>query len=173
MDEGEHCESEGAEPRGRTTIATAIPALRLVALSPDNAEAYYELVDRNRTHLTQYGDWPDLGDATPESVQASLSDLDDRNAQFGIWLEGRLIGRTDLNARTPGNFVLSYWLGGEFTGKGYATAAGKALIAYGKAELGVRTVYADVTKGNTKSEALLGRLGFRASEDRGTYEPVS
>jgi ribosomal-protein-serine acetyltransferase len=169
MDEGEHCETEGAEPRGRTTIATTIPALRLVALSPDDAQAYYELVDRNRTHLTQHGDWTDLGDATPESIQASLSDLDDRNAQFGIWLDGRLIGRTDLNARTPGNFVLSYWLGGEFTGKGYATAACQALIAYGKAELGARTVYAGVTKGNAKSEALLRRLGFRATEERGTY----
>jgi ribosomal-protein-serine acetyltransferase len=151
------------------TITTAIPALRLVALSPDHAEAYYELVDRNRTHLTQHGDWTDLGDATPESIQASLSNIIDRNAQFGIWLDGRLIGRTDLNERTPGNFVLSYWFGGEFTGKGYATAACKALIEYGKAELGARTVYAGVTKGNTKSEALLGRLGFDAVEDRGTY----
>jgi RimJ/RimL family protein N-acetyltransferase len=102
-------------------------------------------------------------------VRASLSNLDDHNAQFGIWLDGRLIGRTDLNARTPGNFVLSYWLGGEFTGKGYATAACKALIEYGKAELGARYVYAGVAKGNAKSEALLGRLRFDAVEDRGTY----
>jgi RimJ/RimL family protein N-acetyltransferase len=59
--------------------------------------------------------------------------------------------------------------GGEFTSKGYATAACEALIAYGKAQLGARTIYAGVTKGNAKSEALLGRLGFDAVEDRGTY----
>lgn len=160
----------GTKTRARwRTIDTDLPNVRLIALSPDDVDAYYELVDRNRTHLTQHGDWTDLGDATPESVRASLSNLDDHNAQFGIWLDGRLIGRTDLNARTPGNFVLSYWLGGEFTGKGYATAACKALIEYGKAELGARYVYGGVTKGNAKSEALLGRLGFDAVEDRGTY----
>jgi RimJ/RimL family protein N-acetyltransferase len=60
-------------------------------------------------------------------------------------------------------------LGGEFTGRGYATAACKALIAYGKAELGATTIYAGVTKGNVKSEALLVRLGFQAVADRGTY----
>jgi RimJ/RimL family protein N-acetyltransferase len=151
------------------TIETNLSNLRLIALSPDDADALYDLIDRNRAHLTQHGDWTDLGDATPESVQASLSDSDGRNAQFGIWLDRQLIGRADLNARTPGNFVLGYWLGREFTGKGYATAACKALIAYSKAELGARNVYAGVTKGNVKSEALLGRLGFHVVEDRDTY----
>jgi RimJ/RimL family protein N-acetyltransferase len=169
MDEGEHDETKGADREGRTTIATAISALRLVALTADDAEVYYQLVDCNRTHLTQHGDWTDLANATPESAQASLSDADDGNARFGIWLDGRLIGRADLNARTPGNVVLGYWLGREFTGKGYATAACHALIGYGKAELGVKNVYAGVTKGNAKSEALLARLGFHAVEDRGTY----
>src|SRR5215217_8151239 len=86
------------------------------------------------------------------------------------WEQARHCGQqADLNARTPGNFVLGYWLGGEFTGKGYATAACKALIACGKAELGATNVYAGVTKGYAKSEALLARLGFRAIADRGTY----
>jgi ribosomal-protein-serine acetyltransferase len=156
-------------PAPRTTIATDIPNLRLVALTPEDADAYYYLVDRNRGHLTQHGDWTELGEATPESVAASLHTPDDRPTQFGIWLDGQLIGRADLNPRTPGNFVLGYWLGGQFTGKGYATAACGALIAYGKAKLGATTIYAGVTKGNTKSEAVLRRLGFRAVADRGTY----
>ena len=146
-----------------------MPKLRLVSLTPEDAPAYYELVDRNRKHLTQHGDWTDHGEATPESVRKSLHNLEGRDARFGIWLDGQLIGRSDLNARTPGNFVLGYWLGGEFTGTGYATAACTALIAYGKAELGATTVYAGVTKGNAKSEAVLGRLGFQVVEDRGTY----
>jgi hypothetical protein len=35
--------------------------------------------------------------------------------------------------------------------------------------LGATDVYAGVTKGNAKSEALLGRLGFQVVEDRGSY----
>src|SRR5215208_4672754 len=123
-------------PSPRSTLATDIPDLRLVALSPHDAEAYYDLVDRNRSHLTQHGDWTELGEATPESVAASLNTLNNPATQFGIWFDRQLVGRVDLNPRTPGNFVLGYWLGGEYTGKGYATAACKALIAYGKAVLG-------------------------------------
>jgi ribosomal-protein-serine acetyltransferase len=143
--------------------------MRLVAISPDDADVYYALVDCNRRHLTQHGDWTDLGEATPESVRESLHTPDGPTTQFGIWLDGQLIGRADLNPRTPGNFVLGYWLGSQFTGKGYAKAACKALIAYGKAELGATTIYAGVTKGNTRSEAVLSRLGFQAVADRGTY----
>ncbi len=153
----------------RTTIATGIPNLRLIELTPEDGRAYYDLVDRNRGHLTQHGDYTDLGEATPESVTASLNNEHGRNAQFGIWLDGRLIGRADLCPRTPGHFVLGYWLGSEYTGQGYATVTCKALIAYGKATLGATGVLAGITKGNAKSEALLGRLGFQAIEDRGKY----
>ena len=153
----------------RTTIGTGIPGLRLIELTPADTDAYYHLVDHNRSHLTQHGDYQDLGEATPHSVAASLSDADDRNAKFGIWLNGTLIGRADLGPRSPGHFVLGYWPGGESTGRGYATAACRALIGYGKAALGATDIFAGVTKGNDKSEALLGRLGFRTMEDRGTY----
>lgn len=45
----------------------------------------------------------------------------------------------------------------------------QTLIGYGQAHLGATNIYAGVTKGNAKSGALLGRLGFRTVEDRGTY----
>jgi RimJ/RimL family protein N-acetyltransferase len=162
-------ETPGGEHQPPMTISTDIPNLQLVALTPDDAKDYYDLVDRNRRHLTQHGDWTDHGEATPESVRESLHTADGRDARFGIRLDGQLIGRADLNARTFGNFVLGYWLGSQYTGRGYATAACKALIAYGKAELSATTIYAGVTKGNAKSEAVLARLGFQTVEDRGTY----
>ena len=169
MDDEQGFPVENSMRSPRTTITTDITNLRLVALSPNDTDAYYDLVDRNRGHLTQHGDWTDLGEATWESLAASLHTPGDRPSQFGIWLDGQVIGRADLNPRTPGNFVLGYWLGGEYTGRGYATAACRALIAYGKAKLGATTIYAGVTKGNTRSEAVLSRLGFQAVADRGTY----
>ena len=151
-------------PSPRTTIATDISNLQLVALSQNDAAAYYDLVDRNRTHLTRHGDWQDLGEATPESVRADLAHVESLNTSFGVWLDAQLIGRVDLNPRTPGNFVLAYWLGGEFTGKGYATAACQALIAYGKAERGATTIWAGVTKGNTRSETRSPGSELRPSQ---------
>lgn len=153
----------------RLTLQTAMPNLRLVELLPDDAAAYYALVDRSRGHLTQHGDYLDLGEATPESVAADLTDPENRNARFGVWLGEQLIGRVDLNPRTAEDFVLGYWLGGEFTGKGYATTACAALIAYGQEHLGARTIWAGVTKGNAESEAVLHRLGFAEVSDQGSY----
>src|SRR4051812_6010418 len=167
--EAEPAETPVAESDERTTLNTTLPHLRLVELTPDDAQAYYDLVDRNRTHLIQRGDYLDLGKATPESLAAELSDPQSRNIRFGVWLDDHLIGRVDLNPHSPGNVVLGYWLGREYTGKGYATVACRALIDYGKIALGARTAWAGVTKGNTKSEAVLARLGFQAVSDQGTY----
>lgn len=153
----------------RLTLRTAMPDLRLVELLPEDAAAYYALVDRNRGHLTRHGDYLDLGEATPESVAADLTDPEHRNARFGVWLGEQLIGRVDLNPRTAEDFVLGYWLGGAFTGRGYATTACAALIAYGAEALGARTIWAGVTKGNVKSEAVLHRLGFAEVSDQGSY----
>jgi RimJ/RimL family protein N-acetyltransferase len=153
----------------RLTLPTAMPDLRLIELLPDAAAAYYALVDRNRCHLTQHGDYLDLGEATPESVTEDLLDPENRNVRFGIWLGELLIGRVDLNPRTTEDFVLGYWLGGEFTGNGYATTACAALITYGQEALGARTIWAGVTKGNVQSEAVLHRLGFQEVSDQGTY----
>ena len=153
----------------RLTLPTAMPDLRLIELLPENAAAYYALVDRNRSHLTQHGDYLDLGEATPESVTEDLLDPENRNVRFGVWLDEQLIGRVDLNPRTTEDFVLGYWLGGEFTGNGYATTACAALITYGQKTLGARTIWAGVTKGNVQSEAVLHRLGFQEVSDQGAY----
>lgn len=153
----------------RLTLQTAMPSLQLVELLPEDVGAYYALVDRNRAYLTQHGNYLDLGEATPETVAEDLGDPENCNARFGVWLRDQLIGRVDLNPRTAEDFVLGYWLGGEYTGNGYATAACAVLIAYDQQALGARTIWAGVTKGNVKSEAVLHRLGFAEVSDQGTY----
>lgn len=156
-------------PTAKTTIGTAIPGLRLIALTADDIDSYYTLVDRNRDHLSRHGDYINLTHATRASVRASLTEPSDANRRFGIWLDTTLIGRADVSPRLPGHFVLGYWLGAEYTGKGYATVACRALIAFAHAQLGATTIFAGVTKGNTASEAVLGRLGFSAIADKGTF----
>lgn len=133
---------------------------------PEDAPAYCTLVDRNRGHLTKHGDYLDFGEATLESVLEDLTDPENRNVRFGVWLDDQLIGRVDLNPRTAEDFVLGYWLGGEYTGKAYATAACAALITYGQEAWGARTIWAGVTKGNVKSEGCCGASASRRSRTR-------
>ena len=150
-------------------IETDLTGLRLIRLRRDHAAALYNLIDRNRGHLTQHGDYQDLGQATPDSVVESLTNPIDQNIKYGIWLNDDLIGRVDLSPRDAGTFVIGYWLGSDFTGHGYATLACRSLINDAIQQQLATTIYAGVTKGNVKSEALLSRLGFTMIEDRGTY----
>ncbi len=153
----------------KTIIATEILDVRLIELTPDDAGAYYDLISRNRDHLTQYGDYAPMKQATLESITRSLNDPPGAHRRFGIWLRDTLVGRVDVSPRLPGHFVIGYWLGSEYTGKGYATLACKALIQYARDHLGATDIFAGVTKGNAASEAVLGRLGFRPIADKGMY----
>ncbi len=84
----------------------------------------------------------------------------DSNTRFGIWLGHQLVGRVDLNPVDPPRYSIGYWLGADSTGRGYATFAGRAAIAYCRDELGGTEVFAGVRSGNYKSVAVLHRLGF-------------
>jgi RimJ/RimL family protein N-acetyltransferase len=50
----------------------------------------------------------------------------------------------------------------EHCGRGYATEAGAAVLAYGHAALGLAKVIAITRPGNDRSGAVLTRLGFRS-----------
>ncbi len=106
--------------------------------------------------------------ATLASVREELGAATD-NLVLGIWRDRELIGRVDLIPKDLGIFVIGYWLGRDFLGRGYMTEACRALIAYAQADLGATTVYAGVTKGNRASEAVLERLGFARVTDMGSY----
>jgi ribosomal-protein-serine acetyltransferase len=154
--------------RDSGSMATSFPLLRLAPLSTDDAEAYDALLDRNREHLTRHGDYRDALTATRESVRDELNAATD-NLALGIWLDRELTGRVDLVPKEPGIFVIGYWLGRDFLGRGYMTVACRALLAHARADLGASTVYAGVTKGNRASEAVLERLGFARVQDMGSY----
>ncbi len=49
----DRAEGGNRTPAPGRTIDTDLPNLRLIALSPGDADAYYDLIDRNRAHLTQ------------------------------------------------------------------------------------------------------------------------
>lgn len=149
-------------------IATEDPSLRLVPMSNDDVDAYFRLLVRNREHLTQHGDYRDVLTATRETVCAEFGAARDY-LMYGMWLEQELIGRVDLIPKGPGIFVIGYWLGHEFVGRGLMTMACRALIDHARSGLGAEMVYAGVTKGNRASERVLERVGFAWVQDMGSY----
>lgn len=155
--------------RSRLELSTDIPGLVLRRLSEHDAKVYYDLIDRNRDHLTAHGDYQEMREATLPSVVEELVEGSDDDIAFGVWLDDSLIGRVDLVPREAGNFVLGFWLDQEHTGHGYATAACAALIEFGRSVLGATDIWAGVTKGNEASESVLERLRFERVGDMGSY----
>lgn len=149
-------------------LETSIPGLVLVSLSEGHASALYELVQQNRGHLTAYGDYTELVTTPLEGLTMELSAASN-NLRFGISLRQQMVGRMDLIAVAPPRYGLGYWLAQSATGKGYATAALKALLEFASTELHASDVFAGVTRGNFRSAAVLERAGFVPAENFERY----
>jgi RimJ/RimL family protein N-acetyltransferase len=55
---------------------------------------------------------------------------------------------------------LTYAFGRAYWGRGYATEAGQAMLAYGFDEMGIARIINDVSSENQRSVNLMRRLGF-------------
>ncbi|RYG79534.1 MAG: N-acetyltransferase [Alphaproteobacteria bacterium] len=150
-------------------LRTSVSALALSPLNEGHARALYELVQENRSHLTAYGDYRDLEAISLQALEAQLAEGAGCNLQFGIFLHQELIGRVDLVPVAPPRYGLGYWLAQRWTGKGYATAALKALLEFAGTDLQATDIYAGVTHGNWRSAAVLERAGFLPAEVFETY----
>ena len=73
---------------------------------------------------------------------------------------GKLIGGISLFSM-PRRSELGYWLGRAHWGKGFATEAGRALLAYGFEALSLPLVHCRVACDNPASARVQHKLGFR------------
>jgi RimJ/RimL family protein N-acetyltransferase len=145
-------------------VQTAVPQLVLRELTLGDEDAYFALVDRNREHLTQRGDYTFEGAASRDDIRAYFATPRDDNVRLGLWFEGQLIGRVDLVPINPPNWVIGYWLDSGWTGRGFMTAACRAAIEHAR-ELGATEIYAGITNGNSSSVGVVNRLGFDHVQD--------
>jgi ribosomal-protein-alanine N-acetyltransferase len=81
--------------------------------------------------------------------------------------EGRYIGRCGLyphrgegDVVIAGEAVLAYYLARPYWGRGLATEAGRAFIAYGFGERGLSRIVAGANTNNRASNRVLEKLGF-------------
>ncbi len=154
---------------GSPILSTTRPGLVLKRLTSDHASAIHELVQHNRAHLTAHGDFSELVAATMDALSAELARRSDRQWRFGVFLDGALVGRADLIGVAPPKYSIGYWLAKSATGQGFATLAVERLLGFAFEDLNATNVFAGVSHGNERSEALLSRLGFESVERFETY----
>ena len=73
---------------------------------------------------------------------------------------GKLIGGISIFAM-PRRSELGYWLGRAHWGRGFATEAGRAILAHGFDVLNLRLVHCRVARDNPASARVQQKLGFR------------
>lgn len=150
-------------------VLTEFPGLVLRTLTRSQAPELYGLVQKNRDHLTAHGDYTDQVAMSLEEIEHELAAGGHSKLRFGLLLRGTLIGRMDLVPVDPPKYGLGYWLAEKDMGKGYATSALQALIAFARTELRATDIYAGVTYGNRRSQAVLERAGFLPAADLDSY----
>lgn len=130
------------------------------------AEAFFQLIDRNREYLRQWMEWLDY----EQSVEDTRAFMKDTRLQFannqglttGIWYRGQIVGTIGMHALDwiDRKVEIGYWLSADQQGKGLMTKACKTLVNYAFGEYQLNRVEIHCATGNTRSRAIPERLGF-------------
>lgn len=133
---------------------------------PDDAREIFDLIDRNRGHLSQFGDDTAQKYPTYESVLSSITNpKNPARMRFGIRKTedgGELTGSINLtpDADNIQRGEIGYYMGSEYQDKGFGTEAVRALCQFAFGELGYVELYAKVHPDNKASQRVLIKTGF-------------
>lgn len=149
-------------------LATDNPQVVLRQLTVEHASAYFEAVEANRTHLSQFGDKTAANYPTLQSVIDSIiTPANSDRLRMGVWDNDTFVGTVNLTPDEDGKAAeVGYWTDSRYLRRGYATLAARALSHYGLEHY--ETVYAHVSteetedgeRVNQKSVEVLKKAGF-------------
>jgi RimJ/RimL family protein N-acetyltransferase/mannose-6-phosphate isomerase-like protein (cupin superfamily) len=141
----------------RLTLPTEREGVELRQLTTDHDDiAYFQAVDANRDHLSQFGDPTAQKYPTLEAVTDARLHAGDK-LRMGIWATETFVGT--INATPDGDEVeIGYWIDGRYIGNSFATLAARSLSRH--LSPSYRRVFAEVAEGNDASATVLRRAGF-------------
>ncbi len=140
--------------------------MSLHQLGPYDAQAYFDLIDADREHLSQFGDGTAIKYPSVDTVRESIVNPEyPTKLRFGIWQGGAMVGSINLSPDTGANSAeVGYWIGKPYIGYGYARKATEALIEYVFEVTDLEVLYAEVAVGNEASRKTLERAGFQLKD---------
>ena len=142
--------------------------ISLRQFSIEDVDDIFDLIDRNREHLSQYEDDTAEKYSKRKDVLDSIVKPDDPSKlRFGIWANGIYVGTVNLTPDKGGDRAeIGYYLGKEFMGRRYMTRSVNRVVRYGLDDLEFSEIYGKVHRDNISSIAVLSRCGFSVDEDR-------
>lgn len=132
-----------------------------------DAETMFQMIDRNREHLSKWFPWT----ANTLNAEHSRAFIEHELRRFasnngftaGIFYEGHYIGSIsihDINWDVRATSI-GYWIGEDYQGRGIVTACCQALLNHGFGTLKLNRIEIRARTDNDKSRAIPVRLGFR------------
>lgn len=142
--------------------------LEMRSLDAEDAEAIFEVVERQRAYLREWLPWVDRT-RSAEDVRRFITEValpreaEGGGPNCGIWVNGVLAGSAGCHAIDWANrsVSLGYWLDADYQGRGIITRAAAALIDYLFDEMELHRVVIQCGASNHRSCAIPLRLGFQ------------
>ncbi len=141
--------------------------LTLKQYTLDDAQEAFDLIDRNREHLSQYGDDTAKKYKTVEDmIESIVHPKKPKRMRFAIRnSDGTYVGSINLepipSANNPQRAEVGYYLGKEFIGKGYMKDALAVLVDFAFQQLGYTELFAKIHPQNIPSQKVITSAGFQ------------
>ena len=140
--------------------------LRLEPTRGEFAGALWSATERSLNELKRWMSW-----ASSSSLQSSIEYAhraeagwaDGTNWDWTIMVEDEVAGTIGLNRHDAlwRSCNLGYWIRTDLAGRGFATEAGRAVVAYGFDEIGLNRLELVADVDNAASRRVAEKLGFR------------
>ena len=132
-----------------------------------DAQAFFDLVDKNRDEFRKWLPWVDSTLSSEDSkkfiLECKQEFEDKKSADFGVWYDGQWIGSMGFHTikLDKGWAEIGYWLSEDFQGRGIMTESVKAIIDYGFNTLNLHRIQIRCDSDNLKSKLIPERIGFK------------
>lgn len=140
--------------------------LSLKLRKQEDAQAFFDLTDKNRTEFSKWFPWVEHTNSPSDSekfiVECQEKFRAGKAADFGVMHEGKWVGSMGFHTINKLHewAEIGYWLDADYIGKGIMTECVKAMINYGFDDLHLHRIQIACDVSNTKSMAIPKRLEF-------------
>ena len=154
-----------------TVMNIQTPRLALVPLGPEHLESAHAYAsDPALTRLMMFLPFesPDETREYLETCRREWASPSPAFYEFAVLCGGEHIGHVGIELNDARDTAELEWvLRSEYQGRGFATEAARALMAFARDRLGIRRFVAHCDAKNAASQRLLERLGLCLVDDRG------
>ena len=153
----------------RRELAIKGSDIKILALTPSDAEEVLDFHVRNREFLKRFEPFRDEGFYTLDSQKHILTEgykqfLNGEGVNLGIYKDKRLIGKIRISNIVMGvfkNAFIGYSLDEKEQSNGYMKEAVKLVVAYAFEELELHRIEATTLIDNERSQRVLKNCGFK------------